>query len=80
MEDTPDRGAAQAGQVQGEGDYVSARRYQKGQHEFARSGRVEPAAEAAERAVDGPDGKALERARRQAAHGRPGRARQSGRG
>ena len=28
------------GQVQGEGDYVSARRYQKEQQAFARSGKV----------------------------------------
>jgi hypothetical protein len=80
MEDTPDRGARQGDQDQGEGDYASARRYQKGRHEFARSGRVEPAAEVAEKALDGPDGKALERARKQAAHGRSGRARPSGRG
>lgn len=36
-------------QIQGEGDYQAAKRYQKAQHEFAKSGKVEEKAkEAAE--------------------------------
>jgi hypothetical protein len=34
-------------QIQGEGDYKSARRYDKAAHDFAESGKVEPAARAA---------------------------------
>jgi hypothetical protein len=64
---------ADKGQIQGEGDYVSARKFQKEQHEFARSGRVEEGARAAEEAIDGPEGEALERARRETAAKRPGR-------
>ncbi|MEO8155633.1 MAG: hypothetical protein ABI605_21415 [Rhizobacter sp.] len=34
--------------VQGEGDYEAARRYDKAAHDFAQSGKVEPAARKAE--------------------------------
>lgn len=67
----PDANRDRNGQVQGEGDYVSARRYQKAQHEFARSGKVEPAAKAAEAALEGPEGEALETARQESARGKP---------
>ena len=60
------------GQVQGEGDYVSARRYQKEQHDFAKSGKVENAAKEAEAALEGPEGKELERAREATAKGSKG--------
>lgn len=67
--DTP-----KAGQVQGEGDYVSARRYQKAQHEFAKDkGKVEKKAKQAESAIEGPEGAELERARRESAKGEPKR-------
>jgi hypothetical protein len=66
---TPQTG--QDGEVQGEGDYVSARRYQKAQHAFAKSGKVEAGAKAAEAALDGPEGEELERAREQSARGEP---------
>ncbi len=59
------------GQVQGEGDYVSARRYQKEQHAFAESGKVEKAAKDAEAALEGPEGEELEQAREETAKGRP---------
>jgi len=39
MSTTPDKD-----QVQGEGDYEAARRYDKASREFAESGKVEPAA------------------------------------
>jgi hypothetical protein len=58
------------GQVQGEGDYASARRYQKDQHEFAKSGKVDKAARDAEAALDGPEGAELEQARKQTAKGK----------
>ena len=58
------------GGVQGEGDYESARRYQKEQHEFAKdSGRVDKGAKDAEDALDGPEGAELERARRETGQG-----------
>lgn len=57
--------------IQGEGDYESARRYQKDQHEFAKSGEVEKKAREAEDALDGPEGEELERARRETGEGRP---------
>lgn len=57
--------------IQGEGDYESARRYQKDQHEFAKSGEVEKKAREAEDALDGPEGEELERARKETGEGRP---------
>ena len=59
-----------AGQVQGEGDYVSAKKYQDAQHEFAKDqDKVEKKAKEAEDALDGPEGAELEEARQQAAKG-----------
>jgi len=52
-------------QIQGEGNYDAARRYQKEQHEFAKSGEVDKKAHEAEDALDGPEGADLERARRE---------------
>jgi hypothetical protein len=67
--DTP-----KAGQVQGEGDYVSARRYDEAQEAFAKdSAKVEKKAKEAEAALDGPEGAELERARRESAKGDPKR-------
>jgi hypothetical protein len=51
--------------VQGEGNYDAGRRYQKEQREFAKSGKVEQKAHEAEDALDGPEGEALERARKE---------------
>ena len=60
-----------SGKVQGEGDYESARKYQKEQSEFAKdAGRVEEGGKAAEEALDGPEGEELERARRETGEGR----------
>jgi hypothetical protein len=39
---------AKSGQVQGEGDYVAGRRYDKAQGEFAKSGKVDEGARRAE--------------------------------
>ncbi|MDZ4375176.1 MAG: hypothetical protein U1C74_27650 [Phenylobacterium sp.] len=55
--------------IQGEGDYVSAKRYQKAQHEFAENGPVEEKAREAEQALDGPEGAELEKARKDSADG-----------
>lgn len=57
-EDAP----AQRGTVEGEGSYTAGRAYQKGAHEFAKSGAVDAAAQDAAKAVDGPERTALERA------------------
>lgn len=65
--DTP-----KAGEVQGEGDYVSAKTYQKAQHEFAKDqGKVQQKAKEAEAALEGPEGAELEKARQEAAKGDP---------
>jgi hypothetical protein len=55
--------------LQGEGDYIGARKYQKEQAEFARSGKVEEKAKEAEAALEGPEAEALEAARAAAAKG-----------
>jgi hypothetical protein len=50
------------GANEGEGSRSAARRYEKSTREFVSSGKVEPAANAARRAVDGPEGDQLRRA------------------
>ena len=52
-------------EIQGEGNYDAARRFQKEETEFARSGQVEEKAIEAEEALDGPEGEELERARKE---------------
>ncbi|HEY4030453.1 MAG TPA: hypothetical protein VGM25_08925 [Caulobacteraceae bacterium] len=53
-------------QMQGEGNYDAARRYRKGQEDFAKqTSRVDKAAHEAEDALDGPEGAELERARQE---------------
>ena len=47
---------------EGEGNRTAAREYNKAQQEFVRSGAVEEKAHEAEEAVEGEEGKALERA------------------
>ena len=56
--------------IQGEGDYVSGRKYQDMQHEFAKRGDVEQKAREAEEALDGPEGEELEEARRETGEGK----------
>jgi hypothetical protein len=58
-------------QVQGEGNYDAGREFQREQHEFAKSGKVQPAAHEAEEALDGPEGEELERARRETGNVKP---------
>ena len=62
-------------QVQGEGDYVSARKYQKEQQAFAsHPDEVARKAHEAEAALEGPEGEELERARQETAKGHPRKA------
>jgi hypothetical protein len=42
--------------IEGEGNHAAARTYDDAQKKFAESGRVQPAAKDASRAVDGPEG------------------------
>ncbi|MBL8771900.1 MAG: hypothetical protein JNK30_11010 [Phenylobacterium sp.] len=56
--------------IQGEGDYVSGKKYQDMQHDFAENGPVEEKAREAEAALDGPEGEDLEKARRETGEGR----------
>jgi hypothetical protein len=59
--------------IQGEGDYISARKYQDAQHKFAKDGPVEQKAKEAEEAIEGPEGAELEAARVETAKGEPHR-------
>jgi|UPI00083B9B5B hypothetical protein len=56
--------------IQGEGDYISGKKYQDMQHEFAEKGPVEQKAREAEEALDGPEGEALEQARKDTGEGK----------
>ena len=56
--------------IQGEGDYISGKKYQDMQHEFAEKGPVEQKAREAEEALDGPEGEQLEEARRETGEGK----------
>jgi hypothetical protein len=51
----------------GEGNYEAAEEFQRKQHEFAKSGKVEPKAREAAGALDGAEAEELERARQAAA-------------
>lgn len=62
---------AENNRMQGEGNYDAGRRYQKEQHEFAKSGKVEQKAHEAEEALDGPEAEELERARRETGDKKP---------
>ncbi len=56
--------------IQGEGDYISGKKYQEMQHEFAEKGPVTGKAREAEEALDGPEGQDLEQARRETGAGK----------
>ncbi len=47
---------------EGEGNHTAAKQYNDAQKRFAASGKVEPAAKDAARAVDGPEGPDLRKA------------------
>lgn len=56
--------------VQGEGDYISAKKFQDAEREFAANGPVKEKAREAADALDGPEGAALEDARQASAKGK----------
>ena len=60
--------------LQGEGDYIAARKYDAEQAAFAKSGKVKGAAAEAEKALDGPESADLEAAREKTARGETGKA------
>lgn len=55
--------------LEGEGSYEGARKFQKEEHAFAKSGRVEKKAREAADALDGREAEDLEKARKAAAKG-----------
>jgi hypothetical protein len=57
--------------IQGEGNYTAARNFDQAERDFVKSGKVKDGARAAEQALDGPEGAALEEARIQSAKGDP---------
>ncbi len=64
--------------VQGEGDYVSARRFQEEERAFVESGRVEGKAREAADALAGPEAEELEEARLASARGKSVRSKRAG--
>ena len=58
--------------IQGEGDYISGKKYQEMQHEFAEQGPVEEKAREAADALDGPEAAELEKARKETGAGKTG--------
>jgi hypothetical protein len=58
-----------AGENEGEGSKTAARRANEAMTEYAQSGRVEPAAQAAKEALDGPEGAELREAEEQGKQG-----------
>jgi hypothetical protein len=55
--------------IQGEGDYASARKFDKDERDFVKNGPVEAKAREAADALDGPEAEALEAARVASAKG-----------
>jgi hypothetical protein len=66
------------GRVQGEGDYVAGRRFQEAERSFVERGPIERKAREAAEALDGPEGKALERARVETGEGKARHAERAG--
>ncbi len=58
----PDESAPDTGANEGEGNRTAAREYNKATRDFVASGKVKPAAEAAARAVSGPEAEKLRQA------------------
>jgi|ERR1700729_2145892 hypothetical protein len=56
--------------IQGEGDYISAKRFDDEERSFVQSGQAEQKAREAAEALDGPEAEELERARKAAAQGK----------
>ena len=53
-------------QIQGEGNYDAARKFDAEERAFVKKGGIEQKAKEAEAALDGPEGEELERARKEA--------------
>jgi len=70
--------SAAKSRIQGEGDYVSARKFQEEERSFVESGRVPAKAREAAEALDGPEAAELERARQVSAEGKSLHARPKG--
>ena len=61
--------------IQGEGNYDAARKFDAEERAFVKSGQVEQKAKEAEEALDGPEAEDLERARKETGErGRTGEA------
>jgi hypothetical protein len=56
--------------IQGEGNYDAARKFDKDERDFIAKGDVEKKAREAEQALDGPEGEALEKARKDTGAGK----------
>jgi len=52
-------------QIQGEGNYDAARKFNAEEQVFVKKGGVSPKAKEAEQALDGPEGAELEKARKE---------------
>jgi len=52
-------------QIQGEGNYDAARKFDAEERAFVKKGGIEPKAKEAEEALDGPQGADLEQARKE---------------
>ena len=68
MANTPDTPKSD---IQGEGNYEAARQFDKDERDFIAKGGVEKKAREAEQALDGEEGEALEKARKDSAKGDP---------
>jgi hypothetical protein len=55
--------------MQGEGDYIGAKKFQDEETKFAKTGPVEEKSKEARDALDGPEGAELEAARKSSAKG-----------
>jgi hypothetical protein len=60
-----DKTQTPASQIQGEGNYDAARRFDAEERAFVKKGAVEQKAKEAEEALDGPEGAELEAARKE---------------
>ena len=65
-----DGGQAPKRDIQGEGNYDAARKFDADERAFIAKGDVEKKAREAEEALDGPEGEELEKARRETGEGK----------
>jgi hypothetical protein len=60
-----DKSKIPSSQIQGEGNYDAARKFDEEERAFVKKGGVEVKAKEAEQALDGPEGADLEKARKE---------------